>query len=126
MRESIRLTPVLTEGVPGQEVKIYLREASRCFIYGFFQASIALSRAALEAGLNDHLRKTVGTIPEVDLATKVKKAAEYKLVSAASASLGHAVRISAREVLHQKPANENSAFDTLVQARGFLMELYAE
>ena len=120
----LRLTPVLVGVVPDSEVNVYLREASRCFIYGFFQASIALSRAALETGLNDHLRKKLRKVPEVELAKNIGQAARLKLVSPAAASLASGVRIAAREVLHRKPAKENNAFDVLVQSRVFLMELY--
>ena len=120
----LRLTPVLAGVIPSSEVKVYLRESSRCFIYGFFQASIALSRAALEAGLNDSLREKLGKIPEVELAQKINQAARLKLVSAAGASLANSGRIAARDVLHRKPAKENTAFDALVQSRGFLGELY--
>ena len=120
----LRLTPVLAGVIPSSEVNVYLRESSRCFIYGFFQASIALSRAALESGLNDHLAKKLGKLPEVELAQKINQAARLKLVSAAGARHANNVRIAARDVLHRKPAKENTAFDVLVQSRGFLGELY--
>lgn len=59
----LRLCPVLVGVIPSREVSLYLREATRCFIYGFFQASIALCRAALEAGLNEHLERRLGSVP---------------------------------------------------------------
>src|SRR3989442_15905322 len=35
----LKLTPVLVGAIPSKEVSIYLREASQCFVHGFFQAS---------------------------------------------------------------------------------------
>lgn len=120
----LRLAPVLTGVIPTKEVTVYLREATRCFIYGFFQASIVLCRAALEAGLNHHLERKLGTIPNMDLADKIQSALRFKLVTAPAATLAHGVRKSARDVLHRKPAKQTLAFATLVRTRGFLMELY--
>lgn len=120
----LRLGPVLVGIIPSKEVSIYLREASQCFIHGFFQASIALARAAVEAGLNEHLQRRLGAVPGADLVKKIDLAARFKLVTLAGADLGHAVRKNARDVLHRKPAKDGLAFDTIVQARGFLKELY--
>ena len=91
----LRLSPVLLGVIPNDEVSIYVREATRCFIYGFFQASIALCRAALELGLNHLFKRRMGAIPDMLLAIR-----------------------------SAKPAGEKLAFDTLVNSRGILRELY--
>ena len=74
MSRFVRLSPVLVGVIPAKEVTVYLREGTRCFIYGFFQASIALCRAALEAGLNDHFQRKTGATPQMDLSGKIKGA----------------------------------------------------
>lgn len=119
-----KLAPVLVGRIPSKEVCVYLREATRCFIYGFFQASIALSRAALEAGLNEHIGRKFGPVSQMELAKKIDLASRWKLVSGQSASMAHDVRRAARRVLHQEPVKENLAFDTLVRARGVLKNLF--
>jgi len=120
----VRLCPALAGVIPSGEVSVYLREATRCFIYGFFQASIALCRAALEAGLNEHLERRLGAVPAQDLVDKIDAAQRLRLISGQGAHLAHEVRTTARSVLHRKPVKSNLAFDTLVQSRGFLKELY--
>jgi hypothetical protein len=37
-----------------KEINIYLREATRSYVWGFWQGSIAFSRAAVEAAIKDH------------------------------------------------------------------------
>ncbi len=120
-----RLRPVLVGKLPDRQLTIYLGEATRCFVYGFFQGSIALSRAALEAGLNRHIQLRLGLVPQMELKEKIAKAAQFKLISGGAADLAQRVRMLANQVLHSKPASETLAFDALVGARGVLTEVYA-
>jgi hypothetical protein len=120
-----RLRPVLVGKLPDRQLTIYLGEATRCFVYGFFQGSIALSRAALEAGLNRHIQLKLGLVPQMELKEKIEKAAQFKLISGGAADLAQGVRKVANQVLHSKPASETLAFDALVRARGVLREMYA-
>ena len=120
----LRLAPVLVGVIPSREVQIYLREATRCFIYGFFQASIALCRAAVESGLNEHWRRRFGDVSELNLAEKIDRAEKFRLINHDAAIMARKVKDAARKVLHQKPAKTSLAFDTLVLARGFLKSIY--
>jgi len=124
VRQFSQLRPVLVGKLPDRQVAIYMREATRCFVYGLFQGSIALSRAALEAGLNRYIEFKLGAVPPMDLKDKIEKAAQFKLIRGETASLGQEVRRLSNQVLHSKPASENMAFDALVAARGVLQELY--
>jgi len=122
-----RLSPVLVGVVPSKNVGAYLREASRCFIYGFFQATIGLCRVALEAGLNKRLEPLSAAVADMNLYGKIERAAgdDMRLLSPATASLAHDVRRKANDVLHGEPVQQqNLAFDMLVQTRGILRELY--
>jgi len=119
-----RLKPVLVGRLPDKQVTIYLREATRCFIYGFFQGSIALSRAALESGLNRHMERKLGSVRPMELKVNIEKSHLFKLISGGAAQLAEKVRKSANQVLHSKPATEALAFDVLVAVRGVLGELY--
>jgi hypothetical protein len=120
-----RLRPVLVGKLPDRQLAIYLGEATRCFVYGFFQGSIALSRATLEAGLNRHFELKLGSLPLLELKEKIEKAAQFKLITGGAADLAQGVRRLANQVLHSRPASENTAFDALVRVRGVLMEMYA-
>jgi len=123
----VSLSPVLVGVVPSEEPSTYLREASRCFIYGFFLAAIALARAALEAGLNRRLGIVVPLAKDKTLYEKIECAARSspQLLSPETASLAHNVRTAANEVLHDEPTmQQDQAFGVLVQTRGVLKELY--
>jgi hypothetical protein len=110
--------------VPSHEVSAYLREATRCYLYGFSQASIALSRAAMEAGLNEYLKRKLKSTPELTLLQKIKKAEQFKLIDRSYARMAEDVSRAAGMVLHQKPAPSSLAFDCLSRARGVLLALY--
>jgi len=120
----LKLSPVLTGVVPNDEVSAYLREATRCYIYGFSQASIALSRAALEAGLNEFLKRKMGSSYDESLTKKIRKAEQFKLIDRNRAGMAEDVCRAAGMVLHQKPAPDALAFDALVRTRGVLLKLY--
>jgi hypothetical protein len=124
VRRFLKLTPVLVGRIPSKEVSTYLREATRCFLHGFFQGSIALSRAALEAGINELLLRQLGTVPTVDLVDQLKQLERFKLLDAQTSNDAHSVRKAGGAVLHKSPATERSAFDSLLQARRVLMKLY--
>lgn len=125
----VRLSPVLVGVIPSREVSAYLREATRCFIYGFFQATIAVCRAALDAGLNDRLEDAILALPELTLCEKIKRAGqgEDPLLTPETASLAHDVRKTANDVLHGEPTlQQDATFGVLVQTRAVLKELYEE
>jgi len=120
------LRPAITGRVPDTEVNSYLREATRCYLYGFSQASIALSRAAMEVGLNKHLEKALSAVPSLKLNEKIRQAEQWKLLSGAMCEFARDVSKAAGRVLHQRPAPEKLAFNTLIRARAVLMELYTK
>lgn len=124
VRRFMQLSRVPAGVLPSPEVATYLREATRCYIYGFSQASIALSRAALEAGLNEYLRRKLKAAPQLKLLEKVKKAEQFKLIGRSHAGMAEEVSKAAGMVLHQKPATSSLAFDTLSRTRGVLLALY--
>jgi hypothetical protein len=49
---AIQLEPISIEPNPQADQNAYLREATRCYLYGLFNASVALSRSALERALS--------------------------------------------------------------------------
>ena len=120
----MKLSHVPAGVLPSPEVSTYLREATRCYIYGFSQASIALSRAALEAGLNEYLRRKLRAAPQLKLLEKIKKAEQFKLIGRSHAAMAEDVSKAAGMVLHQKPATSSLAFDSLSRVRGVLLALY--
>jgi hypothetical protein len=124
VRRFLKLTPVLVGRIPSPEVSTYLREATRCFLHGFFQGSIALSRAALESGINELLRRQLGSTPVVDLVDKLKQLERFRMLDLTTTNDAHAIGKAGSAVLHKSPSTEQLAFDTLVRTRRVLMKLY--
>jgi hypothetical protein len=124
VRRFLKLSPVLVGRIPSSEVSTYLSEATKCFLHSFFQGSIALSRAALEAGINELLLRQLGTIPTVDLIDKLKTLERGRVLDLETSNDAHSVRKAGGTVLHKSPATEQLAFDCLVKARRVLMRLY--
>jgi len=124
VRRFLRLSPALVGRIPSAEVSTYLREATRCFLHGFFQGSIALSRAALEAGINEHLAVQLGTVPRVDLIDKLRHVERSGVLNPQLGNDAHVVRKLGGAVLHKSPGTENAAYDALVKTRTVLTKLY--
>jgi hypothetical protein len=124
VRRFLRLTPVLVGRIPSPEVSVYLREETRCFLHGFFQASVALSRTALEAGINELLLRRLGTVPRADLIDKLTQLERFHILDREATNAAHEVRKAGGAVLHKSPAAESVAFDTLVRARRVLTKIY--
>ena len=125
VRRFLKLSPVLVGRIPSTEVSLYLREATQCFLHGFYQGSTALSRAAMEAGINELLSRQLGTAPSIDLVEKLRKLERFKLLDSSTAREAHEVRKAGGSVLHRSPAPEKLAFEILLKARHVLMKLYA-
>ena len=120
-----RLSPVLVGKVPDQEITVYLREASRCYLYGFPQSSIALCRAALESGVNHVLERRLGSVSNQDLAHKIDQAARFNLIRHDVAYSAREIVRAANAVLHDKPATDDTAFSALALTRKVLQDVYA-
>jgi hypothetical protein len=121
----LRLGSIVPNKTPNPEVEVYLREGTRCFLYGFFQASTALARAAIEAGVKDCLAKRFGSVPECGLAQKIRVATKFSLLDPQRAKMARDVVKAAGRALHQETVKSCSlAFDAIACARGALEGLY--
>ena len=120
----LKLSPILTKVSHRQDVNTYLREATKCYLYGFFQASTALFRTALETGLSDFLHRKLGPIQGLKLNERITCAVQSKLIPPEIGSMAHEVRKAANEAIHEKPITEMNAFDVLTKTRCVLETLY--
>lgn len=109
---------------PSTATNTYIREATRTYILGFPQASIALCRAALEQGLKERLGRqpSGGFIKFQDL---LKEARRWHLLDGVTEKIARAVANAADDVLHEKPADISEARDVLDQLRGVLQHIYS-
>ena len=107
---------------------VYLREAANCFILGFPQAAIALSRAAIEASLKStaakHLpRSAVDAAGLYELINDFAARGKPPLLSPTLRKSANKVRVSGDDVLHGKPADSGSALEVIEAARAVILEL---
>jgi hypothetical protein len=114
------LAPLTFEGgIPDEECLVYLKEAARCYIYALPQASIALTRAAVETAL-------IQRDPHVsvkDLAERINKYARKAKLSPEWCTRAHKVRQVANDVLHQQPKSLSDALAVIENARKVILEL---
>lgn len=130
--ERLRALPAVTE-FP-EKVQPYLKEATRCYLFGQFLAGCALCRSIVEFALRDFLVR-VGR--ERDLRSVEMRDGDgllalislVRLVAGREygAILDHADEIRRRvnRALHQEPLDDQTCIDLFTKTRGVLKQLYA-
>ncbi len=124
--ESLRILPA-SEKVP-DFVNRYLGEASRCYIYGQFLASLFLCRSAIVEAVEDRLRqkgygKDVDAIKGEWLKAVLKLAVDKGLLDDVIYRQADDIRILGNNAIHgtKLPTDQDCMDD---QTRGILQHLY--
>lgn len=122
VKRALKLEPLFIEKPIGERVEIYLREATRAYLFGLFQASIALARSALEESLKRHLKERgLPMLAQSDeLLALLRAAALSKLLDSSLLQSAHDVRKAANDVLHGSLRGDLDALDVLIKARKVL------
>lgn len=129
-----KLSTIPVRSAVPESVQRYLREASRCYVFGQYIGCLALCRAAIEFALEEFLErngmgaalkqlaaeKRDGIAARIDLAQTLPR---WKL----KGSLGDANEIRGWAViaLHQKPIEAERCKELFFKARGVLRDLYS-
>ena len=119
------LRPLVVGETPTETVRQYLEEATRCFVYGFFQATAALSRSILEATIDECLRGRALLVPD-NLKEKINESSRSGLLTSENVDRAHHVRRVANRVLHDEPTSEQEALHVLLSVRRILRALYGQ
>lgn len=110
---------------PSSQTAVYIREAAQTYVYGFMQASAAMSRAAVEQALKEKL----GLQSSGDRVgfQKLVNAAEKKKIldSSAAEQARNYFAPEANAVLHHGPADDKTTLRILDVARGLLRHIYS-
>jgi hypothetical protein len=128
VKRTMRLNLLTPEVTPEKDVALYLREATRCYIFGFCDSSVALSRACLEMALKSRLKSIFAGLlsPHDDqLNVLLKHARKAGLLDYDHLLKAEKVQKNGNMVLHGTRANEGLAWESLVSARGVLGKLYS-
>jgi hypothetical protein len=110
---------------PSKHTNVYLKEAFRTFVRGLPQASVALSRAALEQALKENIGYQ-GTGTFVSMNGLLDEAEGAGVIDATVRQMAREIADKADDVLHEKPTKLDSAYYVLIKLRGVLQHIYAE
>jgi hypothetical protein len=125
VERTMRLTAMIPKATPDHGVNLYLREATRCFIFGFWDSSVALSRATLELALKDRLKSKRLKPTDDHLPVLLDAAHKAHLIDGAHYQKGDRVRLDGKRVLHHGlRADHRLAYQTLKGTREVLNYLY--
>jgi len=102
---------------------VYLREAVRTYILGLPQASVALSRAALEQALKENIGYQ-GTGTFVRMNDLLDEAEGAQIIDQTVRRMARDIADQADDVLHEKPTSLAYAYEVLIKLRGVLQHVY--
>jgi hypothetical protein len=114
--DSLRVPSVVTNG--------YLREATRTYIFGFPQASVALSRATLEQAIKETLGRQ-GHRDFISFQKLLEEARRCNVLDDAMERCASEVAKAGNDVMHERPTTLDEAFDVLSKLRGLLKHIYS-
>lgn len=128
VERTMRLNALTPEITPEKNVMLYLREATRCYVFGFWDSSVALSRASLEMALRNRLESRLAGLlsrSDDDLNDLLKNAKRVGLLDEDRWQKADKVRVNGNTVLHGTRSNEGLAWDSLRGVRVVLSQLYS-
>jgi len=125
VERTMKLSALEAESKPSMVTSQYLREAVQTYVFGLAQASVALSRAALEQALKEKMGYQ-GTRWFGDMGILLDEAEAAGVIDRPVREMARSVYRNANDVLHEKPASLTTAFDVLLSLRGVLQHIYAD
>jgi HEPN domain-containing protein len=126
VERTTKLAPMIPRATPEPRVTVYLREATRSYVAGFWQSSVILSRSALEIALAQRLKEVDGDHPlETTFEMVVETAHDFEVIDDAHFEMAKDVSKAGNDVVHGSPANEDLAEHVLWNTRGILDRLYS-
>jgi len=122
VNRTMKLSHIVPQEALLGPAEVYLKEATRSYLFGFWDASVALSRAAVEQGLRqaakDRFNQNLDTLREL-----IEAGLRLGLLDGPHAYLAGSVARAGNQVLHKQPADETEAWDVPWAARGVLGHL---
>jgi len=116
--------PPITGLAPASVVS-YLRESTRCWLYGFHGASVALSRACLEDALKARLPAGSRVASSPQLEPLIDAARRCGLLDDCMVEVAHTVRKAANRFLHGRNITEMESRETLDSTRSIVEQLFS-
>jgi hypothetical protein len=118
-KKTFGLDAPATAGRAPESAVAYLRESTRCWLYGFHGASVALSRACLEEALKARLRRNE------QLESLIAEASQVGILDTCMVEVAHTIRKTANRFLHGKSITERESRETLDATRSIVEQVFA-
>ena len=118
----------VTDAVPAA-VKQYAREACRCYLHGFFSASLILCRSCIESAIETKLdqkglRKELDRLPFNKVQELLRLAVNSGVLDDLTRQLADEIRRSANKAVHGSAPSEAECRERLEQTRAVLRHIY--
>jgi len=118
----------VTDAVP-PTVKEYAREACRCYLHGFFSASLILCRSCIESAIETKLdqkgfRKELDRLPFNKVQELLRLAVSSGVLDDLTCHLADEIRRSANKAVHGSAPSEAECRERLEQTRAVLRHTY--
>ena len=123
VERTMQLSRLDASRLPSKTTNSYLQEAVRTYIFGLPQASVALSRAALEQSLKENLGYQ-GTPTSIEMNTLLDEAEGAGVIDKTIRRLARKVANEANNVLHERPTSLAKTYEVLAMLRSVLQHLY--
>jgi len=117
-KKTFRLEAPPIGGLAPRSVVAYLRESTRCWLYGFHGASVALCRACVEGGLKARLEVSG------ELEALIDAAGRRKVLDDCGVKMAHAIRKTGNDFLHGRQITERQTHETLDATRSIVEQLF--
>jgi hypothetical protein len=110
-------------GLAPLSVVSYLRESTRCSLYGFHGASVALSRACLEDALRSRLPANQGVPKSLELL--IDAARRCDVLDDCMVQVAHTIRKVGNRFLHGQNITETDSRSTLDAIRSIVEQVFS-
>jgi len=134
VQRTMEIRGIFADDEPPKNIRKYLAEATRCYLYGFYQACIALCRATIEAVLELKLRDKgwnismiVGDKKGEILSAMIRVAREKGIIDENMYNYAHSIRKKGNFCLHQRQIyTSKKALECIRNTREILEFIYED
>ena len=124
VKRTLQLSRLNSINFPSKTTNGYLQEAVRTYILGLPQASVALSRAAMEQALKENLgRQLSGDF--ITFQKLLEEARKWNILDRTMELCARDIANAGDSVMHEKPTTIPQALEVLAKLRGLLQHIYS-